>query len=143
MVMLFDTMADLLEELSDPWTGGRVRPGTGSAQNYVTLTQKRFPNALGATADGRRKGDYISSSLSPAPGVRSKGILSVLTSYGKLPYDRLCNGGPITMELAPCYFANEEALNKAVRIIRDFVRTGCQQLQINLLDHWFRLQQFF
>lgn len=134
MVMLFDTMADLLGELSDPWTGGRIRPGTGSAQNYVTLTQERFPNALGATADGRRKGDYISSSLSPAPGVRSKGILSVLTSYGKLPYDRLCNGGPITMELAPCYFENDDALRKAVRITRDFVRAGCQQLQINLLD---------
>lgn len=134
MILLFDTMADVLAELADPWIGGRVRPGTGSAQNYVLLTQKNYPGALGATADGRREGDYISSSLSPAPGVRSKGILSVLTSYGKLPYEKLCNGGPITMELAPCYFKTEDALHKAVRIIRDFVRTGCQQLQINLLD---------
>ena len=38
------------------------------------------------------------------------------------------------MELAPCYFENDDALRKAVRITRDFVRAGCQQLQINLLD---------
>ena len=55
-------------------------------------------------------------------------------SYGKLPYDRLCNGGPITMELAPAYFRSDDALVRTAHIIRDFVRTGCQQLQLNLLD---------
>ena len=134
MVMLFDEMADMLSEITDNGRGGRIRPGTGSAQYYARLTQPQFAGSLGATADGRRRGDYIASSLAPAPGVRSRGILTELMSYGKLPYDRLCNGGPITMELAPAYFRGDDALQRTAHIIRDFVRTGCQQLQLNLLD---------
>ncbi len=134
MVMLFREMADMLAEIPDNGRGGRIRPGTGSALYYALLTQPQYAGALGATADGRRRGDYISSSLAPAPGVRSRGILTELTSYGKLPYDRLCNGGPITMELAPAYFRGDDALQRTAHIIRDFVRTGCQQLQLNLLD---------
>ena len=134
MVMLFREMAAMLAEIPDNGRGGRIRPGTGSAQNYAVLTQPQFVGSLGPTADGRRRGDYISSSLAPAPGVRSRGILTELVSYGKLPYEQLCNGGPITMELAPAYFRSDDALVRTAHIIRDFVRTGCQQLQLNLLD---------
>jgi len=131
---VFDAFADVLAEVKDNGRGGRVRPGTGSAYNYVAMTQNDGPNRLRATADGRRDGEYISSSLSPAPGVRPNGILSVLNSYGKLDYRRLCNGGPITMELDPGYFHSPEAIEKMTALIKAFVRSGCQQLQLNVLD---------
>ncbi|MDD3885900.1 MAG: pyruvate formate lyase family protein [Victivallaceae bacterium] len=134
MVQIFDEFASALAEIPDNGRGGRIRPGTGSAQFYVWLTQKGYYMQLGTTADGRRIGDYISSSLSPAPGVHARGIISELETYGKLNYRQLCNGGPITMELADAYFRNDDALEKTAKIIRAFVKTHCQQLQLNTLN---------
>ncbi|WP_288594388.1 pyruvate formate lyase family protein [uncultured Victivallis sp.] len=131
---LFDDYADVLAEIPDNGLGGRLRPGTGSASGYVVLTQTDCPLRVHATADGRRDGEFISSSLSPAPGVRVAGVLSILQTYGQLNYTRLCNGGPITLEFAPVYFRNSEAIEKTAEFLRAFVRSGCQQLQMNVLD---------
>ena len=131
---VFDAFADEIEKLGKNRFGGRIRPGTGSAQFYVRLTQGEHRLHLGATADGRREGEFISSSLAPAPGVRANGILSILRTYGELDYQRLCNGGPITLEFAPAYFRTPEATEKTAAFLRAFVASGCQQIQMNVLD---------
>ncbi|MBQ4328486.1 MAG: hypothetical protein IJC27_02045 [Lentisphaeria bacterium] len=132
---VFDTFAKTLEETDVCRYGARVRPGTGSAMFYVLMTKdKNQPSYLAATADGRKEGDYISSSLSPAPGVKAAGMLSVLQSYSQIDYTRVCNGGPITMELDPVYFQSDEALEKMTEFLKAFHRSGCQQLQLNTLD---------
>ena len=133
--IVFDDFCDALEEIRDNGLGGRVRPGTGSAQTYAVFTQDpSHPYYLSATADGRRAGEYLSSSLAPAPGVRSQGVLSILRTYGSLDYRRLCNGGPITMEFSPAFFRTSDAVARTASLVRAFVRTGCQQIQMNVLD---------
>ena len=133
--LLFDTFADTLEKSVPTRFGEKVRPGTGSAMYYVILTKdKNHPAYLAATADGRKEGEYISSSLSPAPGVKAAGMLSVLESYSNIDYSRVCNGGPITMEVDPVYFKSDEALDKMAGFLKAFHRSGCQQLQLNTLD---------
>ena len=131
---IFDTFADELAKLGKNKYGGRIRPGTGSAQSYVLLTRTDRKFRLGTTADGRRDGEFISSSLSPAPGVRANGIFSILKTYGTLDYDKLCNGGPITLEFSPAYFRSAEAREKTVNFLRAFVNSKCQQIQMNVLD---------
>lgn len=136
--LVFDIFADTLEnsgESAAPFTGTRIRPGTGSAMNYVRMTRdKTNPGYLKTTADGRKEGEYISSSLAPAPGVKADGMLSILQSFSQIDYSRVCNGGPITMELDPVYFQSEAALDKMVVFLQAFHRSGCQQLQLNTLD---------
>jgi len=106
--------------------------------NYVTLTQPEYEKPwnpiVKADASGRKLGDYISSSLSPSPGVRARGPLSVFRCYGGLDYRKLVNGGPITMELADSWFRSPEAIEKTAALVRAFVAAGCQQLQLNTLD---------
>ena len=131
---LFEIFADTLSKIEDNGRGGRIRPGTGSAQHYVLMTEKKEGQKLKATADGRKYGDFIGSSLAPSPGVRVRGAISELETYGKIDYGPLCNGGPITLELADAYFRNEEALRKVVKLIQSFVKLGCQQLQLNTLN---------
>jgi len=131
---LFEIFADTLSKIEDNGRGGRIRPGTGSAQHYVLMTEKKEGQKLKATADGRKYGDFIGSSLAPSPGVKVRGVLSELETYGKIDYGPLCNGGPITLELADAYFRNEEALQKVVKLIQSFVKLGCQQLQLNTLN---------
>ena len=137
LVMLFDAFADACAAAGDNGRGGRYRPGSGSAMYYVWLARghegMREP-AVGATAEGRRAGEFFSSSLAPSPGARVRGPLSVLQSFGKLDYRRICNGGPLTMELADSLFAGREAVQKVALFIRTFVQSGCQQLQLNTLN---------
>ena len=132
--IVFDTFCDVLTGWLPGERQTRVRPGTGSAQSYVFLTQNQDANGLHATADGRRDGDFIGSSLSVAPMTRSQGVLSLFHTFGKLNYKKLINGGPITMELADAYFKEPEALEKTVLLVRSFVNSGNQQLQLNTLN---------
>ena len=137
LVKLFDLFADACAVAGDNGRGGRYRAGSGSAMYYVWLARghegMREP-AVGATADGRRAGEFFSSSLAPSPGAAVRGPLSVLQSFGKLDYRRVCNGGPLTMELAESLFHGRDTVQKMALFIRAFVNSGCQQLQLNTLN---------
>lgn len=134
---LFDAFADACERIADNGRGGCVRPGSGSAMYYVWLARghegMREP-VVGATADGRRRGGFFSSSLAPSPGARIRGPISVLQSFSRLDYRRVCNGGPITLELSDAVFRDRESIGKVALLIRQFARLGCQQLQLNTLN---------
>jgi pyruvate-formate lyase len=137
LVKLFDAFADACAAAGDNGRGGRFRPGSGSAMYYVWLARghagMREP-AVGATADGRKAGEFFSSSLAPSPDVPVRGPLSVLQSFGQVDYRRICNGGPLTMELADSLFQGRDTVRKVALFIRAFVQSGCQQLQLNTLN---------
>jgi formate C-acetyltransferase len=134
LVALFDLLADVCEAAGENGRGGIVRPGSGSAMYYVWLAEghagMREPT-VGATADGRLAGEYFSASLAPSQGVLVRGPFSVLQSFSKLDYRRICNGGPITIELSDSVFRGQESLRKVAMLIRAFAQLGCQQLQLN------------
>lgn len=137
LAQLFNLFANACEAIPDNGRGGIVRPGSGSAMFYVWLARghdSMIEPVVGATADGRKKGEFFSSSLAPSSGVRVRGPLSVLQTYGKLDYRRICNGGPLTMELSDSVFRNSEAVHQVALLIRLFANAGCQQLQINTLN---------
>ncbi len=134
---LFDWFADACEEIKDNGRGGIVRPGTGTAMFYVWLGDPDFMGlepTVGATADGRKVRDFFASSLAPSPGAKVAGPLGVLQSYSKLDYSRICNGGPITMELSDTVFRNDDDLTKVAMLVSSFVKLGCQELQMNVLN---------
>jgi len=137
LVRLFDDLADACERHEDNGRGGLIRPGTGSAMYYVWLARGHegmLEPVVGATADGREAGEFFSSSLAPSPGVKVRGPISVLQTYAKLDYTRICNGGPITMELSDTVFRDSEAIRKVAMLVRTFAQLGCQELQLNTLN---------
>jgi len=38
------------------------------------------------------------------------------------------------LEFSPAYFRNKDAISKTAEFIRAFVRSGCQQIQMNVLN---------
>ena len=130
---VYDKFADSVEIISKKYNLP-IRPGSGSASMYAVYTQKDHLLRVHATANGRRDREYLSASLSPSPGVKAKGLLSIFKSFSKIDYSRICNGGPITVELSSTYFQNQATLMKTVQLLRAFVKSGCQQLQMNILD---------
>ncbi len=141
LTRIFHDFADACQAMTDQGITGRgtvVRPGTGSAMYYVSLVRGEQEGTMepmvAASADGRHVGDWIGSSLAPSPGVKIRGPVSVLQSFSKIPFDRIPNGGPITMELSDTVFRDEEALEKVAMLLRTFAQIGCQQLQLNALN---------
>lgn len=134
---LFDALAGACERYGRTVRGGLLRPGTGSAMYYLWLAQghagMREP-LVEATADGRKRGDPFSANLAPAPGAPVAGPISILQSFSKIDYQRVCNGGPITLELSDTVFRNPEALHKVALLVRTFASLGCQQMQLNSLS---------
>lgn len=137
LVWLFEQLARACESYGDNGRGGILRPGSGSAMYYVWLTKGHrgmSEPVVGATADGRRRGEFFSANLAPSPGVTVRGPISVLQTYAKLNYARVCNGGPITIELADSVFRDDGAIRRVAMLIRAFAQIGCQQLQLNTLN---------
>jgi formate C-acetyltransferase len=136
MVRLFEDLAESCERYGLTPRGGILRPGTGSAMYYIWLAtgheSMREP-VVAATADGRRLGEAFSANLSPSLGVRVRGPISMLQSFAKIDYQRIYNGGPITMELSSV-FHNAESIRKTAMLVRIFAQLGCQQLQLNSLN---------
>ncbi len=137
MVRLFDAFAEACDLEKDNGRGGLIRPGTGSAMYYVWLARghegMREP-VVGATAEGRRAGEFFSANLSPAPGVLVNGPLSIFQTYSKIDYQRIFNGGPITVELSDTVFRDPESIRKVAMLVRTFAQLGCQQVQLNSLN---------
>ncbi len=132
---LFDCYAKEAENLSTPQQ--KIRAGSGSAMYYILLTDedyKALEPKIQATADGRKKGEPLSTSLAPSHGVKVDGVLSVLKSYSVIDYSKIMNGGPITIELSPSIFNSDEGVKKLATLIKYFVKLGDQQLQLNVLD---------
>ena len=137
LVQLFEMLADACEVYGETSRGGRLRAGSGSAMYYIWLAQG-YPGMreplVGATAEGRRKGEPLAANLAPTQGVRIRGPISVLQSFAKLDYKRICNGGPITLEISGSVFRDSDSIRKVAMLVRSFAQLGCQQLQINSMN---------
>jgi pyruvate-formate lyase len=137
LVRLFDDFADACNAYGRTARHGILRPGTGSAMYYIWLAnghQGMREPVVGATAEGRRKGEPLAANLSPTLGVQLRGPISLLQSFSKIDYQRIFNGGPITMELSDTVFRNSESIRKTAMLVRIFAQLGCQQLQLNSLN---------
>ena len=127
-VELLDLYAGVLESAINE-RGGRIRPGTGSAMYYVW-----HPREIGASPDGRLRGEPFAANFSPSLNVRLKGPLSVLRSFAKPDMQRLMNGGPVTLELQDTSLSGPDGTRKLAHLVRFFIDTKAQQLQLNAVN---------
>lgn len=130
-----DVAAELIDYYSSAFNGrdnghgGVWRAGSGSAQGYAS-----HASDTPATADGRKAGGYYACSFSPAITTRLNGPLSVIQSFTKFDLKKICNGGPLTMELHDTVFRNQEGEKKVSQLVKAFVALGGHQLQLNAIN---------
>lgn len=125
---LLDDFADGLEGKRNDY-GGCYRAGTGTAMYYLW-----HANEIGATADGRRKGEPFGTNFSPNLFTKTPGPVSVIRSFTKQHLGRVCNGGPLTLEFASSMFADPESTAKLAELVRFFILRGGHQLQLNAVN---------
>lgn len=109
--------------------GGIYRPGTGSAMYYIWHSSE-----LGATPDGRKKGEVIPANYSPSLFSRVDGPVSIIKSFASPDLSKVINGGPLTIEIHDTVFRNDESIEKVARLIKTYIDLGGHQLQINTVN---------
>ena len=127
-VWLVDTWAAALAGRKND-RGGIYRPGTGSAMYYIW-----HANELPASADGRLKGQPFSANYAPSLDVPVKGPLSVIRSFTEPDLGKVCNGGPLTIEVHDSAFREPDGVAKVAQLVKFFVDRGGHQLQINSIN---------
>ena len=125
---LLNAFADALDGKRN-CLGGIWRAGTGSAMYYLWHARE-----VGATADGRRKGDAYGTNYSASLLADLSDPIAVIRSFTKQDIDRVMNGGPLTLEFAGSIFKQEESRKKVAQLIRYFIQRGGHQLQLNAVD---------
>jgi len=130
-----DLASQLLKAFSDTLDGrknclgGIWRAGTGTAMYYLWHGRQ-----LGATADGRRKGEPYGTNFSASLFAELSDPIAVVRSFTKPDLGRTINGGPLTLEFAGSIFHQEEARKKVAKLLQYFVRRGGHQLQLNAVN---------
>lgn len=127
-VRLLEQYAEVLSHYKNGM-GGCYRPGTGSAMYYMWNGED-----FGASADGRRRGEPLPANFSPSLNVKLNGPLSMLQSFTKPDMKKICNGGPVTLELHDSVFRNDEAIDKVAALVQAFIGMGGHQLQLNAVN---------
>ncbi len=125
---VLDAFADALVGLTNE-RGGIFRPGTGSAMYYVW--HARGTNML---SDGHKPQENFGANFSPSLMLTNAGPLSVIKAFSCKALPRVCNGGPLTLELHDTVFRNEDGIRKVAQLVKTFIRLGGHQLQLNAIS---------
>lgn len=100
---------------------------------YTYHHNKGCGRQLGATPDGRKRGENISENQSPSYGMDLNGATACLSSIAKLPLRRTPGGGT-NLKLHPSSIRGEEGLQALSDLLKTYFHQGGQHLQINIVD---------
>jgi len=109
--------------------GGIYRAGTGSAMFYIW-----HANEIGASPDGRRKGEPFGANYTVSLFAKVKGPISVIASMTKQHFENAINGGPLTLEFHQSVFADDSGVEKVGLLVKQFITRGGHQLQLNAVN---------
>ena len=127
-VTLLETFANSVKGKTN-CRGGIYRVGAGSAMFYLWHADE-----IGASPDGRRKGEPFGTNYSPSLVAKIKGPFSVIKSFSKPDFTEAINGGPLTMEFASSMFEGEDAIDKVAMLVKAYMDMGGHQMQLNAVN---------
>ncbi|HPM77838.1 MAG TPA: pyruvate formate lyase family protein [bacterium] len=109
--------------------GGVFRPGFFSYGMHVL-----DGILLGATPDGRRVGEPVSNSFSPANGAEKRGLTALLSSVAAVDHTAVANGLAVNVKLSPALFRDDEHLDKMTALIKTYFAQGGMELSPNVIS---------
>jgi pyruvate-formate lyase len=124
-------------------TGRRFRPGMLSWNYWIA-----YSDILPASADGRKKGKFLSNAICPSNGADINGPTANVNSVGKVMggkardgkgdwleyFNMLPNGCSHTITFNPSLLKDREHKAKFKAFLRGYVENGGSALQVNMLD---------
>ena len=128
-VRVCDTMQEVAESYYNQRGGQPMRPSLYSFMRHVEAR-----NDVGATPDGRHKGDVFAQGINPQQGVSRRGLVSMANS-SCTPDMRKFQGGSIQVDIQPKFFDGKEERYKYIsNFAKAFFKSGGMQLNIHIMD---------
>jgi formate C-acetyltransferase len=103
--------------------------GVGTFSWYVGIGE-----GLGASPDGRRAGEPVSSNFSPALGRDTHGLPGAVLSYARMHAFNLPAGGPLDLRLARRLVPGPEGTRRMAGFLRGFVESGGSMMTLTVVD---------
>ncbi|MBQ8685531.1 MAG: pyruvate formate-lyase [Clostridia bacterium] len=128
LVFLLQAFSEALEGKTN-CRGGKFRAGTGSAMYYLW-----HANEIGASPDGRRKGEPLGTNFSTSLFAKTGGPFSIVQSLTKPDFSSAMNGGPVTLEFSASMWQAEDAVHKFAKFIKAYIDMGGHQIQLNSVN---------
>lgn len=119
---------DLVREKPTP-AGFNMIPGLFSWAAQIVLGKE-----VGATPNGRRRGDPISHGPNPDPGFRKDGAPTALAVAVADVQPGFGNTAPMQIELDPGVSSSEEDMETVAHLIATHFELGGTQINMNILD---------
>lgn len=109
--------------------GGVFKASGHSARNHIG-----FGRDLGATPDGRRKGEEFSKNISPTMGVDTEGATALLDAVANLDACDLPGDFPLDVALLPATVSGEKGIRVLRALIEQYFADGGLVIQFNVHD---------
>jgi formate C-acetyltransferase len=92
-------------------------------------------NSLPASPDGRRQGDPVANSFSPALGMDESGPTAVFSSVAKVDLTKASHGSVLDIALHSGMLGEEQGFEKFVMLIESSLKLPCTAtIQVNVID---------
>ena len=111
-----------------------ARGGCWQAALYSFVANQFLGNLVGATPDGRGKGDLLTRNLNPTLGTDREGPTAVLQSLAHIDFTQFPNGGTLDLRFDPTPFLAEQGRSAFVAFLKSFVALKVMQMQISMVD---------
>jgi len=111
-----------------------ARGGRWQAALYSFVANMFLGDKVGATPDGRRKGEILTRNLNPAWGTDKEGPTAVLHSLANIDFTKFPNGGTLDLRFDPAPFVTQKGRQAFVDFLKGFVELKVMQMQISMVD---------
>lgn len=126
---IVDLVTDVLDKKRIKYRNGKWQAGFYTSYFHATMGE-----TTGASADGRRAKEALSSSLSPMAGTDVNGALAVLNSANKVDMSRFGNGMVLDLKFLPHFWEKCENREAVQRMIKTYFDRGGMEIQFNVVD---------
>ena len=126
---------DIIEFMSEQINGkpngrnGIVRMGLFSVDNYM-----KFAKNLGATADGRKAGEFMSKNTCASEGQDMRGLTAQMHSVLKIDSEKCANGTVFDFIVHPSVVNGADGWKALLGLIRTYLNSGGFAIHGNVFD---------
>ena len=129
----------LAKEVIEAYTSNIIGKPNGRGGVFVCygLNSRAFVNAgqlMGATPDGRRKGDHVSKNMAPNVGAETEGITGSIKSYGAIAPENFPCGSIFDVMIHPSTVKGEKGLKVFRMLVERFFAGGGVAMNINIVS---------
>ena len=128
-VRVCDSMQEIAEGYVNQRGGQPMRPSL-----YAFMSHLESKDKIGATPDGRKRGDGYAQGINPQAGVSKRGLIPLANSASAADM-RKFQGGSIQVDIQPRFFDGKEDRYSYIRNFSSaFFQNGGQQINLHIMD---------